>query len=94
MDLRGRWRKETDEPCAAQYPVEIEFKEATYLAAKGPEQGFITWDAGIYRVEPEDRVLVSTATDELVPYQYDEEGERITFTDPGGCQFSYRRVPG
>jgi hypothetical protein len=39
-------------------------------------------------------VLVSTATDELVPYQIDAEGERITFTDPGGCRFSYRRVAG
>lgn len=33
------------------------------MAASGPEERFITWDAAIYRVESHDGVLVSTATE-------------------------------
>ena len=92
MDFKGRWRKDSQEPCSAQYPAEIAFEEATYLGAKGPGQRFIVWDAGIYRVEGENRVLISIATDELVPYRYEAERDRVTFTDRDGCQFSYLRV--
>lgn len=94
MDFKGRWRKVSEEPCSAQYPAEIAFQEATYLGAKGPGQRFIVWDAGIYRIEEEGRVLIAIATDELVPYRYSIEGDGITFTDRDGCQFSYRRVSG
>jgi hypothetical protein len=33
------------------------------LAAKGPEERFISWDAGVYGVESQRGVLVSTATE-------------------------------
>jgi hypothetical protein len=94
MELSGRWQKESTEPCAARYPAEIEFREATYLATKGPDQRFILWDAGIYRIEAPDKLLISIATDEVLPYVFAVSGERVTFTDADGCEFSYQRLPG
>jgi hypothetical protein len=64
------------------------------VASKAPGQRFIVWDAGIYRVEDEGQALISTATDELVPYSFAIEGESIRFTDRQGCEFSYHRLTG
>ena len=90
-DLRGRWRRTTAEPCAVRYPAAIDFREATYPARKGPDQGFVLWDAGTYDVSGLGRVTISTASDELVGYRYTRDDNTLTFVDPDGCAFSYER---
>jgi hypothetical protein len=93
MPLAGKWKKVSSEPCDQSYPDEIEFSERPrYLAKKGPGQGFICWDAGDYEVLGKDQVKISTATDAQVLYKFTLSGDSLTFKDPDGCEFTYRRV--
>ena len=92
MRLVGRWTKLPNDACAERYPAEIEFREATYLARKGPGQGFIIWDAGMWELAGPDQMRIGTATDELVEYRYTLENDDLTFVDSAGCTFRYRRV--
>lgn len=85
------WRKEPGGPCVALYPAEIEFRGATYLGRKAPDQGFIVWDAGSYEVVGPDEVKISTATDAIVSYRAVFSGNALTLIDHEGCEVSYRR---
>ncbi len=89
----GRWAREPGGPCAGRYPDAVEFLEGTYLGAKGPGQGFVVWDAGIYRRTAPDRLLVQTASDELVDYGCSVTGDRLTIVDDDECEVRYRRRP-
>jgi hypothetical protein len=91
-ELVGSWRKVDAPECAQKYPEVLTFSTGTYRGARGPEQGFVWWDAGIYRLENPRRLVVSTATDELVAYQMHLEGDALQIVDPDGCRFSYQRV--
>jgi hypothetical protein len=93
MSLAGKWKKTSTPKCAEGYPDAIEFFERPrYLAAKGPGQGFIWWDAGSYEVTGENQVKISIATDEQVSYRFSISGDLLTFVDKDGCEFQYRRV--
>jgi hypothetical protein len=89
--LIGRWEKLPGSDCDRAYPDTIEFFEATYLGAKGSGQAFIVWDAGTWQADARGSVRISTASDELVRYEYSVSGDVLSFRDPAGCQFSYRR---
>ena len=92
-DLVGTWEKVDAPECAQRYPHSLTFAPGTtYRGVRGPAQGFVCWDAGIYRVEDRNRLVLSTATDELVPYEIRLDGDVLTVVDPDGCRFSYRRV--
>lgn len=90
--LMGRWRKVTTDPCAAAYPATLSFAAGTYRGERAPEQGMIQWDAGIYRLEGPRKLVVGTATDELVSYDIVIHADRFEFTDAAGCRTTYRRV--
>ena len=92
MTLVGTWRKTSSAECDRQYPDEIEFREATFLARKGPGQGFIVWDAGGYDVTAPGEVKIDTASDEQVHYRFSLDGDTLTFVDRNGCEFRYQRV--
>ena len=92
-ELAGSWRKVDGPECAQKYPEVLTFGTGTYRGARGAEQGFISWDAGIYRLEEPGRLVLSTATDELVAYQLHVEGDVLQVVDPDGCRFSYQRIP-
>lgn len=92
-ELVGTWRKITAEPCAEKYPATITFSTGTYRGARGPGQGMVWWDAGIYRREGPRVLLLSVATDELVRYAIETHGDRLDVTDPDGCRFTYQREP-
>jgi hypothetical protein len=77
--------------CDEKYPDTIAFAEGTYRGTRGPNQGMIWWDAGIYRVEQGSTLVLSVATDELVRYSIDLRGDLMEVTDNDGCHFSYRR---
>ena len=89
----GKWKKISSIPCATRYPDNIEFFNATYLGKKGQSgQGFIIWDAGGYQVLQEDQVKIDIATDQQVLYKFSISQDILTFVDPTGCQFQYRKV--
>lgn len=89
--LRGRWERASRDECATRYPVTLEFRESTYLGAKGPGQGFILWDAGQYDVLDDGRIRIQTASDELVEYRYQLSSQTLTFRDATDCEVQYRR---
>ena len=88
MGLAGKWKKISTAPCAQVYPAEIEFFERPrYLGRKGPDQGFIWWDAGSYELLDENSVRLSVADDSQIVYRFALSGDTLTFTDEEGCQF-------
>jgi hypothetical protein len=92
VSLVGTWRKIDAPECAGRYPHEIEFREATYLARKGPGQGFIVWDAGGYVIVGPDTIKIDTASDEQVVYRFAETEDTVRFVDTAGCEFRYGRL--
>ena len=91
VELVGVWKKVDTSSCAERYPETVSFAAGVYRGARGSGQGMIWWDAGIYRVEGQNTLVVGTATDELVHYQIELHGDRLDVTDPEGCRFSYHR---
>jgi hypothetical protein len=92
FSLQGSWRKTTSPPCADKYPDTIDFATGTYRGHRGEGQGFVWWDAGIYRLEAPDRLVLGTATDELVTYLVRLDETHLDVTDPDGCRFAYERT--
>ena len=91
-DFRGHWHRIAGANCANAYPAHLEFKESRYAGMKDPaNQGFVIWDAGGYRVEPDGVVMIQTATDSQERYRYRLAGDRLTFIDDAGCEFAYER---
>lgn len=92
--LTGRWLREATDGCAERYPAEVTFGPGTtYLGARGPDQGMVIWDAGIYRLEDGGQTLVmSTSSDELVSYPARIEDDALSIVDADGCAVTYRRA--
>ena len=88
----GTWTKTTTAACADKYPATITFSTGTYRGTRGPGQGMVWWDAGIYRLEDTSTLVVGTATDELVTYQIALQADRFEVTDSEGCLVTYRRA--
>lgn len=92
-NLAGKWRKISSGQCDQKYPLEIEFFEGRrYLAKKGPEQGFIWWDAGTYEAVGGQQVKISAANDAQILYKSSISEDVLTFTDEEGCEFQYQRM--
>jgi hypothetical protein len=89
--LAGEWTKVTTAPCGAKYPATIAFAASTYRGARGPSQGMVWWDAGIYRLESPQTLVLSVATDELVRYPIVVRDDEFEFTDSEGCKVLYHR---
>jgi hypothetical protein len=89
--LVGTWIKDTTAECAEKYPATLTFAGGTYRGARGRGQGFIWWDAGIYRLEDERTLVVGTASDELMTYSIAFHDDRLEVTDSEGCRVTYRR---
>jgi hypothetical protein len=89
--LVGTWVKTTAAACADKYPATLAFSTGTYRGSRGPGQGLIWWDAGIYRLEDPQTLVVGTATDELISYPIVLRDDRFEVTDSEGCRVSYRR---
>ena len=91
--LMGLWQKQKGSPCSEAYPDQIELGERTqYRAHKGPQQRFICWDAGGWEVVTKNQIRIQTASDEFVLYGFSVSGDVLTFLDPTGCEFRYRRI--
>jgi hypothetical protein len=91
--LVGHWIKVAGDPGTEIYPQHLRFAGGTYLGERGESQvGLMWWDAGIYRLERADELVLSTANDELVRYQVRIEGDNLHVVDPNGRSFDYRRA--
>jgi hypothetical protein len=88
----GTWTKATNDACADKYPATVTFAESTYRGTRGPGQGMVWWDAGIFRLEGAGTLVIGTATDELVKYQIAFHADRFEFTDSDNCLVTYRRA--
>jgi hypothetical protein len=88
----GTWTKATASACADKYPATLTFSTGTYRGTRGEGQGMVWWDAGIYRLEDSDTLVVGTATDELVTYHISLQADRFEFTDSDDCLVTYRRA--
>jgi hypothetical protein len=93
MNLVGKWRKLSTERCAETYPEEVVFHpNGTYGGTQDPASPFHSlWDVGTYEVAGPDQVRISTANDAKIVYRAVMSGDGVTFTDPSGCRFQYRR---
>jgi hypothetical protein len=91
-DVVGTWTKTTTAACADKYPLTMTFSTGTYRGTRGPGQGMVWWDAGIYRFEDGKTLVIGTATDELVSYQASLQGNQLEVTDAEGCRVTYRRT--
>lgn len=92
QSMVGTWTKSTSAACADKYPATLTFSTGTYRGMRGPGQGMVWWDAGIYRLEDSNTLVVGTANDELVTYRISLEADRFEFTDSEGCVVTYRRA--
>ncbi len=91
-NIVGTWIKVTTAECADKYPATVTFSTGTYRGTRGPSQGMLSWDAGIYRLESESSLVVATATDELVTYPIALQTDQFEVTDGEGCRITYRRA--
>jgi hypothetical protein len=90
--LIGTWTRVTSSDCSRQYPATIRFEErGVYFAQPEAPGGFATWDSGSFTVSSASQVAISTANDAIITYQYALGASTITFVDPDGCRFEYRR---
>jgi hypothetical protein len=91
--LVGDWLKVDGDPGTEIYPEHLHFAEGTYLGQRGASQaGLMWWDAGIYRLDRADELMLSTANDELVRYRVELDADRLHVVDPEGRSFVYRRA--
>ena len=95
MDERlvGRWEKVTRSACAEPYPDELEVRANGIYEGRKEDAGggFTTWDVGVFRPHGA-TVEISTANDAHIAYEFSLAEDVLTFVDPSGCRFEYRRA--
>jgi hypothetical protein len=90
--LVGNWEKISRTGCDEIYPDSIRFQEnGLYFGLKNPPGTFAQWDVGTYEIVGSERINISTANDAIVTYGFAISNDILTFVDPAGCQFRYRR---
>jgi hypothetical protein len=91
--LVGNWEKITHPACSDVYPDRIQFQEGElYSGQKDPSGTFTQWDVGTYKIASPRQIKISTANDAIITYEFSVSDDVLTFIDPDGCEFKYRRV--
>ncbi|MDQ1709099.1 MAG: hypothetical protein QOG49_484 [Frankiaceae bacterium] len=99
VDLSGSWRKVDAGAEDLPYPDVLDFTviepgAGRYLGRKGrPEQGFLLWDAGTWRLTDDGRIEMSTATDALEAWPVAISDDELHI-ETAGCVLTYRRATG
>jgi hypothetical protein len=92
--LIGNWTKATSSNCDQLYPDSLQFQESgLYMGQMANPGVFTLWDVGTYEVVDDETIIISTANDAEVRYSFSIADEVLTFEDPDGCSFRYRRIP-
>lgn len=91
--LIGDWTKDTGLTCAQAYPDVLQLQESGLYFGRMNSPGMFTlWDVGTYVVIDHRTIDISTANDAVVRYSYlVRDGNQLTFQDPDGCEFDYRK---
>lgn len=93
LQLVGNWKKITHSSCSHVYPDTVQFQESgLYFGQKDPPGTFTQWDAGTFEVVGPKQIKISIANDAIVTYKFSILNNVLTFIDPDGCEYSYRRV--
>jgi hypothetical protein len=91
--LIGHWQKVTNSACSSTYPDHIEFRDrGLYFGRKIEPGSFTLWDVGTYEPVSRSEIKLSTANDAVVSYRVEITNDTMTFVDPEGCRFQYRRA--
>jgi hypothetical protein len=91
--LEGNWEKITHSPCSQTYPDTLQFGQGGLYTGHQHDPGaFTLWDAGTFQVAGPGQIRISTANDAIISYKFSLRDNELTFTDPGGCAYKYRRV--
>jgi hypothetical protein len=99
VDLRGKWQKSADVEGERVYPdvldmIVVEPGAGRYLGRKGhPEQGFLHWDAGTWKLTDDGRIEISTATDALESWPVKVGDDELEIRTADGV-LTYRRTTG
>ncbi|MEO6714391.1 MAG: hypothetical protein ABIM89_13305 [Mycobacteriales bacterium] len=98
-DLGGSWHKCAATAADLNYPdvldlTVVEPGAGRYLGRKGrPEQGFLVWDAGTWRITGDGQIELSTATDALETWPVEIAGDDMVI-HAADCVLTYRRTSG
>ena len=101
--LVGVWEKQTGDQCAETYPDRLEFtgkeiepgKSWIYNGSNPPGSAnplHPSWDGGTYSFKDGHHIVMSTAYDAEIPYEFSISQGVLTFRDKAGCEFKYRRA--
>jgi hypothetical protein len=99
VDLTGSWRKSAGGDGELNYPDVLDFTTTTraagrYMGRKGrPEQGFLVWDAGSWRLTDDGRIEISTATDAIDSWPVTISDDEIQI-HAADSDLTYRRTTG
>lgn len=89
----GNWEMITYSECSQVYPDTIQFHgEGLYFGQKDPPGSFTQWDVGTFEIIGSKQVKISIANDAIVTYEFSIMNDVLTFIDPYGCKYSYRRM--
>ncbi|HEY5870091.1 MAG TPA: hypothetical protein VI542_31745 [Candidatus Tectomicrobia bacterium] len=91
--LVGHWEKITHSACSDVYPDRMQFQEGELYSGQKDHPGtFTQWDVGTYEIAGPMHIKISTANDAIITYEFSVSDGVVTFIDPDGCEFKYRRV--
>lgn len=89
----GVWEKVTRSPCSEPYPHRLVFRGDGQYRGESRQQGMFTiWDVGTFEMADGSGMKISTANDAVRRYTFTLVGDELTFVDPEGCRFAYRRA--
>ena len=89
----GVWNKVTNSPCSKSYPAVLEFRAAGLYLGKGMESGPSPgWDSGTWRLVDMTKIMISTANDAIISYNFSIVNGELIFVDLAGCEFRYKKV--
>ena len=93
VNIIGHWVKISDSPCSQKYPDQLQFKkDGFYFGRMDPPGRFALWDVGSFEFISSLKVKISVANDAIVSYSISIQDDTVTFVDPEGCSFRYRRA--
>lgn len=94
--LVGTWAKVARVECAEKYPEQLRFTERGLYFGESEETAasrhHTVWDVGRFEVVGPESIKVSTSYDAEIVYGFNVTADALTFKDPDGCEFSYRRA--
>ena len=89
----GNWEKITQSTCSQVYPDTIRFQpDGLYHGYTDPPGSYTHWDVGSFEIVDQKQVKISIANDAKITYEFSIINDVITFRDPDGCEYAYRRV--